>query len=101
VAHDARIEQGRRLERVFVQKISPDQAALRLGEYGVRLECLLHLGGACLEDIEQVPVAAVEVFKHIGQLPGRGFGLQPENPMKILLRVEKGRYGSPVICPPD
>ena len=70
-----------------MQKIGPDQAALRLGEYGVRLECLLHLGGACLEDFEQVPVAAVEVFQHIGQLPGRGFGLQPENPPDDMVRA--------------
>ena len=69
VPHDARIEQGRRFERVLVKKIRADQAALRLVQYGMRLERLFHLGGARLEDLEQVPVTAFEILEHFGQLP--------------------------------
>ena len=65
---DAWIEQGRRFERILVKKIGPDQAALRLVQWGMRLERLFHLGGARLENVEQVPVAAFEILKHLAQL---------------------------------
>ena len=52
VAHDARIEQGRRFERVLVKEVGSDQAALRLVQYGMRLQRIFHLGRARLEDLE-------------------------------------------------
>ena len=90
---DARIEQGRRLERILVQKIGADQPALRLVQYGMRLERLLHLGGARLEDVEQVPVAAFEVLQHFGQLPRGGFGLEPKNPVDDMVGLRPCRSG--------
>ena len=46
---DARIEQRRRFEGIFVQEIGADQLALVLGEGGVGGERLFHLVGARLE----------------------------------------------------
>jgi hypothetical protein len=66
--HDARIEQGRCLEGVFVQEIRANQTALHLALYGVRGKRLLHLGGARREDVDEVPVAAVEALQNFGQL---------------------------------
>ena len=49
---DAGIEQGRGLERILVEKVRPDQAALRLAQLGVGFEGVLHLRGAGLENVE-------------------------------------------------
>ena len=78
--HDARVEQGRRFERVLVKEVRSDQAALRLVQYGMRLQRLFHLCGARLEDLQQIPVTAFEVFEHLGQLPRGSTGLKPKNP---------------------
>ena len=67
---DARIEQGRRFERIFVQEIGADQLALDLGEIGMRGEGVFHLVGARLERLQQVAVPALEILEHIGQLAG-------------------------------
>ena len=74
------LNKRRRFERVLVKKIGSDQAALRLVQYGMRLQCLFHLCGARLEDLEQVPVTAFEVLEHFGELPRGGSGLEPKNP---------------------
>jgi hypothetical protein len=62
-----------------MKKICPDQAALCLIQDGMRLQRLFHLGGAGLEDLQQVPVTAFKVFQHLGQLPRCSPDLEPEN----------------------
>src|SRR4051794_24839591 len=79
VAHDARIEQRRRLERIFVQKIRPNQPALRLAPCWMRIKDRLHLGGAGLENVDQVSVATLEVFQHVGQLSRGGLRIEAKN----------------------
>lgn len=64
---NARVEQSRSLERVFVEKIRPDQATLRLIQCGMGFERILHFRGARLEYIEQVPVTTPKVLKHLAQ----------------------------------
>ena len=83
--HDAWIEQGRGFERVFAEKISPDQSALRLTQYGVRCERVLHLGGAHFKDVEQVAVAACEIIKHLVQLLRGGDGIEPKHPLNDMI----------------
>ena len=78
--HDARIEQGRRFERVLVQEIRSDQTALGLVQYGMRLQRLFHLSGARLEDLEQVAVTTFEVLQNFGELPRSNPRLEPKNP---------------------
>ena len=81
VPDDARIEQGRRLERILMKEIRTDQAALRLVQFGMGLERLLHFRCARLADLEQVPVTTIEIFEHAGQLLLNGIGIKPENPI--------------------
>src|SRR5947207_3163387 len=85
VPHDARIEQSGCLERVLVKKISSHQAALRLAQHGMRLERLLHLRGAGLEDFEQIAVTAFEVLEHLGQLSRGGLRLEPKHPADDMI----------------
>ena len=80
VSDDARIEQSGRLERVLMKKICADQAALRLVQFGMRCQRVFHLCGAHLKDIDQVPVTAFEILKHIAQLLRSNFGIEPKNP---------------------
>ena len=80
---DAWIEQGRGFERIFVEKIGSDQSALRLVQWSMRLERLLHFRGARLENFEQVPVAAFEVLEHLAQLLRGRFGIEPKHPSTI------------------
>jgi len=82
---DAWIEQGRSLERVLVKKIRADQAALRLIQFGMRCQRLLHIGGARFEDIEQVPVTTFEIFENVCQLLRSRFGLEPKNPVDDVI----------------
>src|SRR6516165_2717867 len=79
VPDDARIEQGRRLEGVLVEKIRPDQSALRLVQLGMRLERLFHLFGAGLENIEQISVTPIKIREHIAQLMSGRFGIETKN----------------------
>src|SRR5580700_2273246 len=81
VRDDARIEQGRRLEGVFVEEIRPDQPALGLVQFGMRFERLLHLFGAHLEYLEQVSVTTLEILDDIEQLLRGRFGIEPKNPV--------------------
>ena len=93
------LNKRRRLERVLVKKIGSDQAALRLVQYGMRLQRLFHLRGARLEDLEQIPVTTFEVLEHFGQLPRGGPGLEPKNPADdmvgpgLVRRVEVSGFG--------
>ena len=46
---DARIEQCRRFEGIFMHKVGTDQLALRLGEIGMRRKGVFHFIGTRLE----------------------------------------------------
>ena len=46
----------------------------------MRLERIFHFLSARLEDIEQIPVTAVEIFQHFAQLLFCSFGFEPKNP---------------------
>ena len=81
VPDDARIEQGRRLERILMKKICTDQATLRFIQIGMWFERVFHLRRAGLEDLQQVPVTTFEIFEHIAQLLRRCFGIEPKNPV--------------------
>ena len=85
---DARIEQGRCFERILVEKISPDQPALRQVQLGVGCERVFHLGGARLENVEQVPVAAIEVLEHLVQLLRGSLGIEPKHPVDDMIGAE-------------
>ena len=85
---DARIEQGRGFERILVEKISPDQSALRLRQLSMRFERVLHIGGARFENFEQIPVAACEVFEHFVQLLRGGFGIEPKHPVNDMIGTD-------------
>jgi hypothetical protein len=85
VADDARVEQGRRLERVFVKKIRANQAAPRLVQCGMRLERLFHFRGTGLENLKQIPVAALEILQHLRQLPGGSLGLELKYPIDNMI----------------
>src|SRR5258706_7391934 len=79
VSDNARIEQGGRLEGVLVEKIRPDQSALRLSQFSMRCERLFHLFGARLEDIEQISVTALKIFEHVTQYMRGSFGIKTKN----------------------
>ena len=104
---DAGIEQGRRLERILVEKVSPDQTALRLVELGMGFQRVLHFRGARFENVEQVPVAAFEVFKHLAQLLRGSFGIKPKHPANDMIgtdlvsRVEVARLSRRFEGPDD
>src|SRR5690349_9001072 len=85
VPDDARIEQGRRLERVLMKKIRADQAALRLIQLRMRLERFFHVRGAGLEDLKQVSVTAFEIFEHVAQLSCGGIGIEPKNSLDDMV----------------
>jgi hypothetical protein len=85
VPDDAWIEQRRRFKRILMKKIRTDEAALRLIQFGVRLKCLFHLRSARLEEIEQIPVTAFEIFKHITELPLGSFGIEPKHPVDNMI----------------
>lgn len=80
MTNNAWIEQGRGFERIFVEKIGPDQSTLRLAQWSMGVERLLHFRCARLENIEQVPVPALEVLKHLSQLLCARFGIEPKHP---------------------
>ena len=83
---DARIEQRRRFEGIFVQKIGADQLALCLGESGMRREGIFHFVGARLEGRQQVAVAALEILEHVGQLGGHRLGIERQDPVDDVVR---------------
>ena len=107
VRHDARVEQGRGFERIFVEKISPDQAALRLAQWSMWIERLLHLRGARFKNLEQIPMAAREVFEHLVQLLRGSFGIEPKHAVNdvigtdLVSRVEVARLSRRFEGPDD
>jgi hypothetical protein len=85
---DAWIEQGRGFERIFVEKIGPDQSTLRLAQLGMRFERVLHFCGARFKNVEQVPVATCEVFEHLAQLLRGSLGIQPKHPVDDVIGTD-------------
>jgi hypothetical protein len=49
------------------------------------LQRLFHLLGARLEDIEQIPVTAFEIFEHVRQLLRCGFGIEAKNSVDDMI----------------
>jgi hypothetical protein len=104
---NARIEQGRGLERIFAEKIGPNQATLRFIQLSMWLERVLHLGGARFKNVEQVPVTTCEVFEHLAQLLRGSFGIEPKHPVNDMIgpdfvgRVEIARLSRRFERPDD
>ncbi len=86
--NDAWIEQGRGFERILIEKISPDQATLRLIQLRMRFERVLHLGGARFKNIEQIAVATCEVLKHLAQLLRGSFGIEPQHAVNDMIGAD-------------
>jgi len=84
---DARIEQGRGLEGIFVQEVGADQLTLGLGENRMRREGDFHLVGALLEGRQQVAMAALEIIKDVGELVSCGLGIQRQDPLDDMVRA--------------
>src|ERR1700676_4278334 len=72
VRHDAGVEQGRGLERIFVEEIGADQLTLDGGEGAVSRQRLFHDVRAGLECFQQVAMPALEFFEEIGEWRGTG-----------------------------
>ena len=68
-----------------MKEIRADQAALRLVQFRMRVECFFHVRGAGLEDLEQVSVTAFEIFQHVAQLSCGRIGIEPQNPLDDMV----------------
>ena len=96
---DAWIEQRGCLERVFVQKIRPDQLALDRGEARMGRKRDFHLAGARLEGREEVAVATLKVLEDVGQLAACHLGIEREDALDNMVRprlvggIEVSRLG--------
>ena len=107
VPDDAWVEQGGRFERIFAEKIGPDQSTLRLIQWSMRFERVLHLCGARFKNIEQISVAAFEVFEHLAQLLRGSFSIEPKHPLNDMIgadlvsRVEVARLSRRFEGPDD
>ena len=90
-----------------LEKISPDQATLRLIQLSMWFERVLHFGGARFKNVEQVPVATFEVFEHLAQLLRASFGIEPKHPVNDMIgadlvsRVEVSRLSRRLEGPDD
>ena len=80
--HDARIEQGRGLERIFMQKIGADQETLGFAQFSMGFERLFHLCGAHVENGDQIAVTTFEIFKYLDQLSRGRVGDRVEAPYR-------------------
>jgi len=45
----------------------------------MRFERVFHIGGARLEDIDQIPMTAFKIIEHVAQLLSGGFGIEPKD----------------------
>jgi hypothetical protein len=68
-----------------MKKICANQTAPRLVQRDMRLERLFHFRGTGLENLKQIAVAALEIFQHLGQLPGGRLGLELKNPVDNMI----------------
>jgi len=85
---DAWVEQGRGFKGIFVEKIGSDQSTLRLAQWRMGVERVLHIGGTRLENFEQVSVPAPEVLKHLAQLLHGRFGIKPKHPANDMIGTD-------------
>jgi hypothetical protein len=46
---------------------------------------VFHFCGARLEDIDQIPMTALEIVEYIAQLLGGGFGIEPKDPVNDMI----------------
>src|SRR5271169_5917609 len=83
---DARIEQCRRFEGIFVQKIGSDQLTLYPGENRMCRKGVFHFFGARLESTQEIAVAVLEMLKDIRQLTGRHLGIERQNSINDMVR---------------
>ncbi len=88
MAHDAWIEQGRGFKGIFVEKIGPDQSTLRLAQWRMGVERILHVGGTRLENFKQVSVPALEILQHLAQLLRGRFGVEPKHPANDMVGTD-------------
>ncbi len=88
VPDDAWVEQGGGFERIFVEKIGPDQTTLRLIQWSMRFERVLHFCGARFKNVEQISVAAFEVFEHLAQLLRGSFSVEPKHPVNDMIGAD-------------
>lgn len=95
---NAGIEQSRGFKRILIEKICADQAPLRLVQFGMRRERILHLRRTCIKGVQQISVAALEIFQHIVQLLRRDLGVKLQNPVddmvgaRLISRIEVSRF---------
>jgi hypothetical protein len=54
----------------------------------MRLERVLHLCSARFENIEQVPVPAVKIFKHFVQQSSGSFRIEPKHPVDNMIGAD-------------
>ena len=90
---DAWIEKRCRLEGVLVQEVGAHELALHLRERTVHGGNDFHGVGTRLEGREQPAVATLEGLEQLRQLPGRGIGIESEDPIDDVghsLRVRRG-----------
>src|SRR5207248_6684948 len=68
VGHDARVEQGCRLERIFVEKIGTDKLPLSQCINRTVCERSTHLARTDGELVEKIAVPSLEIFQNLGEL---------------------------------
>jgi hypothetical protein len=86
MSDDARIEQGRRLERILIQEIGADELPLGLRESHMRREGIFHFVGACLENRQQVAMATLEVVEDLDEQAGSRFRVERQDPIDDVIR---------------
>ena len=58
----------------------------------MRLQRHFHLCSARPEDLKQIPVATLEIFKHLSQLPGGSLGLEPQDSVDDMIGPDFVRW---------
>ncbi len=51
----------------------------------MRFQRVFHFRGARLKDIDQIPVTALKIMKHLAQLLGGSFGIEPHYPANDVI----------------
>ena len=54
----------------------------------MRHERVLHLCSARFEDVEQVPVSALKILKHLVQQSRGGFRIEPKHPLDNMIGAD-------------
>ena len=85
VTNNARIEQGRRLERILMQEIGADQLTLSFGKHGMWIECSFHLSRTNTEQLQQIPMAPGKILEDVRQLLSHLGRHKPENTLDDVI----------------